>query len=308
MERGPSRLRGAPPSSALLAMAEAGAGQRPGLALVRVKRRPGLMASTWGFSLQPQRCYTAVLWSWLNLARPNCSHRRGDDPHLTLDMYADGDQCRRSRATGTRRCSQRRSCPRTMIFHSFDFVVFFLLVISVVLEAAAARAERPAAGRQLHLLRVDPPVVLSLMGPHHRVDYACGRAMQRWPAHKRSWLCLQPRDQPGHARVLQVLQLLRRLRAAPPWRPSGWRPRRGRSLDIVLPVGISFYTFQTMSYTIDVYRGELRARRDARRLRALRVVLPAAGGRARSSAPRTCCRSSSARARSTCTLARRASS
>jgi alginate O-acetyltransferase complex protein AlgI len=28
-------------------------------------------------------------------------------------------------------------------------------------------------------------------------------------------------------------------------------------LDIILPVGISFYTFQTMSYTIDVYRGKL---------------------------------------------------
>ncbi len=27
--------------------------------------------------------------------------------------------------------------------------------------------------------------------------------------------------------------------------------------DIILPVGISFYTFQTLSYTIDVYRGTL---------------------------------------------------
>ena len=27
-----------------------------------------------------------------------------------------------------------------------------------------------------------------------------------------------------------------------------------RRLDLILPVGISFYTFQTMSYTIDVYR------------------------------------------------------
>ncbi len=27
-------------------------------------------------------------------------------------------------------------------------------------------------------------------------------------------------------------------------------------LDIILPVGISFYTFQTLSYTIDIYRGE----------------------------------------------------
>jgi alginate O-acetyltransferase complex protein AlgI len=32
-------------------------------------------------------------------------------------------------------------------------------------------------------------------------------------------------------------------------------------LQIVLPVGISFYTFQTLSYTIDVYRGDLKARR-----------------------------------------------
>jgi alginate O-acetyltransferase complex protein AlgI len=31
------------------------------------------------------------------------------------------------------------------------------------------------------------------------------------------------------------------------------------TLHIILPVGISFYTFQSMSYTIDVYRGELRA-------------------------------------------------
>ncbi|MEW6301892.1 MAG: MBOAT family O-acyltransferase [Verrucomicrobiota bacterium] len=34
------------------------------------------------------------------------------------------------------------------------------------------------------------------------------------------------------------------------------------TLDIVLPVGISFYTFQTMSYTIDVYRGRTQPLRD----------------------------------------------
>lgn len=32
-------------------------------------------------------------------------------------------------------------------------------------------------------------------------------------------------------------------------------------LSFVLPVGISFYTFQSMSYTIDVYRGEMKARK-----------------------------------------------
>lgn len=34
-----------------------------------------------------------------------------------------------------------------------------------------------------------------------------------------------------------------------------------RTLGIFLPVGISFYTFQTMSYSIDVYRGEVQARK-----------------------------------------------
>ncbi len=33
------------------------------------------------------------------------------------------------------------------------------------------------------------------------------------------------------------------------------------TLHIILPVGISFYTFQTMSYTIDIYRGRLKATR-----------------------------------------------
>ncbi|MCS7205092.1 MAG: MBOAT family protein [Leptospiraceae bacterium] len=33
-------------------------------------------------------------------------------------------------------------------------------------------------------------------------------------------------------------------------------------LDIVLPVGISFYTFQSMSYTIDVYRGIIKPRKN----------------------------------------------
>jgi len=33
-------------------------------------------------------------------------------------------------------------------------------------------------------------------------------------------------------------------------------------LDLVLPVGISFYTFQTLSYVIDVYRGDVRTERN----------------------------------------------
>lgn len=37
---------------------------------------------------------------------------------------------------------------------------------------------------------------------------------------------------------------------------------KGNSLNIILPVGISFYTFQTLSYSIDVYRRKLHATKD----------------------------------------------
>lgn len=39
----------------------------------------------------------------------------------------------------------------------------------------------------------------------------------------------------------------------PEWVMTEWTP-----WDIVLPVGISFYTFQTMSYIIDIYRGDIK--------------------------------------------------
>ena len=41
----------------------------------------------------------------------------------------------------------------------------------------------------------------------------------------------------------------------------GWSPNPV-TLEIILPVGISFYTFQTLSYTIDIYRGQLKPTRN----------------------------------------------
>lgn len=40
------------------------------------------------------------------------------------------------------------------------------------------------------------------------------------------------------------------------------KPIEARTLKIILPVGISFYTFQTLSYTIDIYRKKLKPSND----------------------------------------------
>ena len=45
-------------------------------------------------------------------------------------------------------------------------------------------------------------------------------------------------------------------------------------LKIALPIGISFYTFQILSYTVDVYRGEVKAQRNYISLAAYVALFP----------------------------------
>ena len=41
-----------------------------------------------------------------------------------------------------------------------------------------------------------------------------------------------------------------------------WLDRKIDLLGVILPIGISFYTFQMISYVIDVYRGEVKAQKN----------------------------------------------
>ena len=45
-------------------------------------------------------------------------------------------------------------------------------------------------------------------------------------------------------------------------------------LGLALPIGISFYTFQTMSYTIDVYRGDAKVQKSFIRLATYVALFP----------------------------------
>lgn len=59
-------------------------------------------------------------------------------------------------------------------------------------------------------------------------------------------------------------------------------------LDIVLPIGISFFTFRSLSYIIDVYRRQMSPVTNLRDYVFLPLVLPSVGGGSRSSGERLC--------------------
>ncbi|MBL8142335.1 MAG: MBOAT family protein [Acidobacteria bacterium] len=146
-----------------------------------------------------------------------------------------------------------------MSFHSLDFVAFFLLVVSVYWCL-------PHRAQNVLLLVASyafygwiHPWFLMLMGASTLIDWASALAMTRWPGQKRAWLGLSLVTNLGMLAFFKYFNFFVENANAAILALGGPTLRPG--LDIVLPVGISFYTFQTLSYTIDVYRGELAARR-----------------------------------------------
>lgn len=88
------------------------------------------------------------------------------------------------------------------------------------------------------------------------VDFSSGLGMARWPSRRKLFLLTSLGINLGLLGVFkyfnffvsEVQEVLRLF---------GW-PASIETLNILMPVGISFYTFQTLSYTIDVYRGRLK--------------------------------------------------
>ncbi len=159
-----------------------------------------------------------------------------------------------------------------MIFHSLDFVLFFVAVFSLYWLL-------PLRAQNLLLLVASyffygyvHPWFLSLLVASTLVDYALARAIASYPKQRRRFVI---------ASLVFNLSLLGFFKYFGFFVDNVWlaferigvhlqRP----TLAIVLPVGISFYTFQTLSYTIDVYRGRLEARRNLLDFAAFLALFP----------------------------------
>jgi D-alanyl-lipoteichoic acid acyltransferase DltB (MBOAT superfamily) len=146
-----------------------------------------------------------------------------------------------------------------VIFHSLDFLVFFVLVVALYWRL-------PRRGQNILLLVASyffygyvHPWFLILIGSSTVIDYLSARGMERWPWRKRLFMAVSILTNFGMLGFFKYFNFfVDNLHAV--LEAAGLHASLP-VLRVILPVGISFYTFQAMSYTVDVFRGELRARR-----------------------------------------------
>ncbi len=92
------------------------------------------------------------------------------------------------------------------------------------------------------------------------LDFAMAQSIESWPTRKRWFLGASLLGNLGMLSYFKYMGFFAENVAAA--LGSMGFVVHPATLGFVLPVGISFYTFQTLGYTVDVYRGELKARRD----------------------------------------------
>ena len=153
-----------------------------------------------------------------------------------------------------------------MLFNSFEFIVFFIVVFAIYWFLL-----RNSIKKQNVLLLIASYFFygwwdwrfMSLIAFSSLVDYTLGNAIHRSQAKsvKKRYLILSLITNLGllgffkyyNFFVDSLLDLFSSV---------GYTGSSIHTLNIILPVGISFYTFQTLSYTIDIYRGKLEPSRD----------------------------------------------
>ncbi|HEY9382605.1 MAG TPA: MBOAT family O-acyltransferase [Gemmatimonadales bacterium] len=145
-----------------------------------------------------------------------------------------------------------------MVFNSLTFLVFFAIVL-IVYHGPLSWTQRKfflLVASYLFYAAWNPPFVLLLMGSTV-IDWLVAKrlAVTERPAARKALLLISLGFNLGVLGFFKyggfLLDNFTRLMAqiGVQYQPPHW--------NIILPIGISFYTFLTLSYTIDVYRREL---------------------------------------------------
>lgn len=141
-----------------------------------------------------------------------------------------------------------------MVFNSLTFIVFFVLVLGMHALPLPWKAKKTnlLIASYLFYAAWNPPFVI-LLWVSTVVDWYAAQMLVRAekPMARRAWMLLSVVVNLGMLAYFKYGEFLLQNYAAlmqsmgVDYAPPAW--------DIVLPVGISFYTFATLSYTLDIY-------------------------------------------------------
>ena len=149
-----------------------------------------------------------------------------------------------------------------MLFNSYTFALFLPVVLVVYYALSHRRQNLWLLAASYFFYGCWDYRFLSLILISTLVDFAAGFGIHRspGPGRRKAWLVLSVCVNLGILGFFKYFDFFAES-AAEMFRLLGLEAS-SVTLNFVLPVGISFYTFQTMSYTIDIYRGKMKPTRD----------------------------------------------
>jgi alginate O-acetyltransferase complex protein AlgI len=140
-----------------------------------------------------------------------------------------------------------------MLFHTVEFFVFFVVVIALFYLAARPMRRFILLAASYFFYMSWIPAFALLLLTLTAIDYAAALWIDTAddPRRRRLYLVLSLAANLGFLGFFKYYNFLADIVV----QLMGLAPR-SFALSIILPLGISFHTFQSMSYVIDVYRGE----------------------------------------------------
>ncbi|MBD0321593.1 MAG: MBOAT family protein, partial [Gemmatimonadetes bacterium] len=153
-----------------------------------------------------------------------------------------------------------------MLFNSFEFLVFFPVVAAILFALPQRFRKGWLLACSVYFYMSWSPVFILLILYSTTTDYFVAKRFEtaRSAATRKGWLILSLVTNFGALFFFKYYNFFIESWAAV--RASVGLPTNVPLLGVVLPVGISFYTFEAISYTIDVYRGRIPAEKSYLRL------------------------------------------
>lgn len=147
-----------------------------------------------------------------------------------------------------------------MLFNSLHFFVFFIVVTTAYFLLPHKHRWKLLLLSSCYFYMTFVPVYILILGFTIIIDYFAGILIEKTQGAKRkSFLIL---SLVANIAVLAVFKYYNFLNDNLSLLMGGWGYQNEIPyLTILLPIGLSFHTFQAMSYTIEVYRGNYKAER-----------------------------------------------